>query len=62
MDKQRTKCKHCGAWINPAFGADGPHEHQEAQGTKRDPKAPGDYDNICAECNYGRGLGGREDR
>jgi hypothetical protein len=53
-----TRCCHCGKWIDPTFGADSPAEHQEARGTKRDPLAPGDYENICAPCNYEKGLRG----
>lgn len=47
-----TKCKHCGAYINTAYGKDSPAEHTEHSGTYDDPKAPGDYDDICDVCNY----------
>ncbi len=58
MTRELTQCIHCDKWINPAFGADSPAEHQGASGTKKDPFAPGDYDNVCALCNYGKGLRG----
>lgn len=54
-----AKCKHCGAWINPQYGADAPALHQGHEGTAEDPRAPGDYDDICDVCNYrGDQLGG----
>lgn len=53
-----TRCKHCGAWINPAFGADSPADHSDARGTLADPRSPGDYDDVCDQCNYGKGLRG----
>jgi hypothetical protein len=30
--------------------------HRIAQGTKTDPRSPGDYDDICDECNYAKGF------
>lgn len=48
----RTRCRHCAAEIETTFGADSPAEHQDAEGTSDDPRAPGDYDNVCAVCNY----------
>lgn len=54
----RTQCIHCGSWINPAYGKDAPAEHSGHAGTLTDPRAPGDYDNICDVCNYGKGLRG----
>ena len=45
-------CRKCGAHINLAFGADSPAEHSEAEGTIDDPRAPGDRDDICANCDY----------
>lgn len=56
-----TECRHCGATIETAYGEDPPSEHSDAEGTPDDPRAPGDYDNICDVCNYGKGLSGRED-
>lgn len=56
--KALTRCIHCGKWINPEFGAVSPAEHSETAGTKNDPHAPGDYDNVCAPCNYDKGLRG----
>jgi hypothetical protein len=51
-----TRCKHCNCFINPKYGEDAPAEHQDHDGSKEDPRAPGDYDNICDRCNYGKGL------
>lgn len=53
-----TTCHNCGAIINPEFGADSPVDHQDAEGTHDDPRAPGDYDNVCAVCNYALGVRG----
>lgn len=51
-DKPLCKCLKCKKWINPAFGLDGVSEHQEAIGTRTDPRAPGDWDDVCAVCYY----------
>jgi hypothetical protein len=53
-----TECRHCGAAIETTFGADSPAEHQDAEGTPDDPRAPGDWDDVCAPCGYGEGLPG----
>lgn len=53
MEKPKlTRCIHCEAFINPKFGEDSPAEHAGHEGTKEDPRAPGDYDNVCDYCNY----------
>ena len=49
-------CIHCGDYIETELGEEGPGEHQDAQGTADDPKAPGDWDDVCAPCFYGLGL------
>jgi hypothetical protein len=59
MNPTLTRCKHCRAWINPKFGADEPAAHAGNRGTQADPRAPGDYDDICDVCNYDKGLSGR---
>jgi hypothetical protein len=51
-----TKCKKCGAWIETTYGADEPAAHLDHEGTQDDPRAPGDYDDICDQCNYGEDL------
>lgn len=51
-------CIHCNAWINTRFADDAPAKHVDAAGTMNDPRSPGDYDNICDQCNYGLGLRG----
>lgn len=53
-----VRCKYCRAWINLDFGKDAPALHTGATGTKDDPRTPGDYDNVCDVCNYGKGLRG----
>lgn len=53
-----VRCKHCNKWINLDFGADSPAEHAGAAGTKTDPRSPGDWNDICDVCNYGKGLRG----
>lgn len=53
-----TRCIHCDSWIKPAYGQDEPAKHQGHAGTKSDPRAPGDWDNICDVCNYAKGLQG----
>lgn len=58
LHSMRTKCQRCGREIETAFGADPASMHQEAMGTADDPMAPGDYDNICAICNYRDGVRG----
>ena len=55
-----TRCKHCGAYINTDYGKDEPALHSDHEGTKDDPAAPGDYDDVCAMCNYGLGLTSRD--
>ena len=53
-----TRCRHCGCYIDTRYGADPPGEHQDHAGTKNDPRAPGDWDDICDRCNYDKGLQG----
>lgn len=53
-----NKCRHCGQYIETRFGADAPADHADAQGTREDPHAPGDWDDICARCNYDLDLRG----
>lgn len=53
-----TNCIHCDAFIDTKYGAYPPSEHQDHSGSEDDPMAPGDYDNICAVCNYDKGLRG----
>jgi len=50
MDSELERCIHCGAYINPEFGADSPATHADAEGTEDDPRSPGDYDNVCDVC------------
>ena len=57
----RTRCIHCRAEIETAFGCEPPGAHDGAEGTFDDPRAPGDYDNVCDVCNYGEGLRGGPD-
>jgi hypothetical protein len=47
-----TTCRHCNATIETSFGADSPSEHAGAEGTSDDPRAPGDWDDVCDYCNY----------
>lgn len=54
----RTHCRHCNAVIETTYGADSPADHADAEGTHDDPRAPGDWDNVCAVCNYRDGLTG----
>lgn len=49
-----TNCKVCDAVIDTELGADSPSEHADAEGTLDDPRAPGDWDDECAPCYYGR--------
>lgn len=49
--EQLTRCEICGAYINPKFGEVSPAEHAGHAGTLNDPRAPGDYDDICDVCN-----------
>jgi hypothetical protein len=46
-----VQCKHCEAWIDLDFGADSPAEHADAEGTQEDPRSPGDWDDVCDQCN-----------
>jgi hypothetical protein len=48
----KTTCRHCGATIDPKLGADAPGTHADAEGTQDDPRAPGDWDNVCEICGY----------
>ena len=47
-----TKCKKCDAYINTEYGEVEPSFYQNHEGTRKDPRAPGDYDTICDVCNY----------
>jgi hypothetical protein len=49
-----TRCKECGAYINTAYGATSPAAHADHAGTKEDPRSPGDWDDICDACGYGK--------
>lgn len=53
MESDFYQCRHCKAWVNPAFGKDEPAKHQDAEGTKDDPRSPGDHNNCCDSCCYG---------
>jgi hypothetical protein len=57
-EPELSRCMHCDAFINPKYGADSPAVHAGHEGTEEDPRAPGDYDNICDVCNYAKGLRG----
>lgn len=49
-----TNCIHCGCYIDPGLLDDfmfGEND-DSGLGTKNDPMVPGDYNNICVECNY----------
>lgn len=50
-----TACVHCGAVVDPSLGAD-PPDGEWREGTNEDPRAPGDWDDICDVCNYTKGL------
>lgn len=52
-----TTCIHCGCVIDTSLGALPPDGEYRA-GDEDDPRAPGDYDNICDVCNYSKGLRG----
>jgi hypothetical protein len=62
MTDKLRKCIHCHEWIKPSLGEHAPGTEGDTAGTTDDPHAPGDYDNICAPCNYGLGLQGHPDR
>jgi hypothetical protein len=53
-----SKCIHCGCCIQTDYGADSPAEHMGHEGTPDDPRAPGDWDNVCDVCNYDKCLRG----
>jgi hypothetical protein len=53
-----TNCIHCGCFIETRLGEDPPAAHQGNAGTSDDPRAPGEYDDICDDCNYNKGLRG----
>lgn len=52
MAEKLVQCRHCGSWVNPAFGADAPAEHLDATGTEEDPRSPGDHAHCCDVCCY----------
>jgi hypothetical protein len=57
--KALTRCMHCDCFIDPALGEFPPGgEHSEHSGEIDDPRAPGDFDNVCDYCNYSKGLRG----
>lgn len=58
MRDDLVQCVHCDAWIDLAFGADSPAKHADAEGTREDPRSPGDVNYICDVCYYGKGLTG----
>lgn len=47
-----TRCCDCGAYIDPSKGAV-PPTGEYTEGTRDDPRAPGDWDDICDHCGYG---------
>ena len=49
-----VRCRECGCYVKPSYGAVSPGHHQDASGTADDPRAPGDYNDICAVCDYTR--------
>jgi hypothetical protein len=46
-------CDYCKSWIETSYGEVSPGEHSDTVGSESDPHAPGDWDNVCAPCNYG---------
>lgn len=46
-----TTCRECGAFIDPAKGEESP-TGEYTEGTQADPRAPGDWDDLCDRCNY----------
>jgi hypothetical protein len=54
----RTRCTNCGCVVETIFGADRPGTHDPAAGTDEDPRAPGDWDNVCEVCGYVSGVRG----
>jgi hypothetical protein len=52
-----TRCRHCDCLIDTQLGEIPPNGEHHA-GTTDDPRAPGDYDNVCDVCNYDLGLRG----
>jgi hypothetical protein len=55
------ECVHCHEWIDTELGVLAPGAEGETAGTADSPHAPGDWDNICAPCNYNKGLKGGPD-
>lgn len=53
-----TRCKHCGCYIDTDLGEESPGATQDNEGSKDDPRATGEWDDICDQCNYGKGLRG----
>lgn len=47
------RCRSCDAWIATELGRCAPAQHQARAGTREDPRAPGDRDDICDVCDYG---------
>lgn len=46
------KCKECGSFIDLSLGGLLPGECAGREGTKKEPRSPGDYDDICDVCDY----------
>jgi len=49
------QCCHCGAWIDPSYAYEPPAVHAGNEGTKDDPRSPGDHTRCCDQCCYGEG-------
>lgn len=55
---QLTRCLYCRSWIDTELGSLPPGSADDADGSHGNPRAPGDYDDVCDRCNYGLDLRG----
>lgn len=50
------RCINCFCWIETDYGNDSPVEHIDTEGTLEDPRSPGDRNELCDVCDYGKGA------
>jgi hypothetical protein len=51
-------CRECGCWVDLKLGEFSPGTTGDREGTLEGPRAPGDWDDICENCDYDTDGGG----
>lgn len=58
MAQELVRCKRCNCYVDLELGAIEPALTSMNDGSKEYPKAPGDWDDECADCYYGKDIHG----